>query len=135
MLELDQIQQRGFRSVKENGKVVGVQIPIKSTYYRGVYLSQLRPATVTIDGEKFENDQLTWTIGGTTYQQADFDKYSDVFWPLLETAIITVKKPGGWKLGVHEIEFSYSYSSSYMPPSMDTGLGGRPTKRKVVLVG
>ena len=57
MLEFEQIQQRGFRNAKENGKIVGVQIPVKLTYYRGVYLSQIRPGYVVIDGERFENDR------------------------------------------------------------------------------
>lgn len=135
MLEFEQIQQRGFRNAKENGKIVGVQIPVKLTYYRGVYLSQIRPGYVAIDGEKFENDQITWTIGGKTYQQTELESIANVFWPKLEPAILTVKKPGGLKLGVHEVEVAFGTSASYMPPSMDTMIGGSGTKRKLVLVG
>ena len=133
MLENESIQSRGFRNVSQNGKITGFQVPIRSLYYRGVWLSQLRPATVIVNGEKFVNDQITWTISGKTYAQTDLAKFSDVHWPLLEPAILTMKKPGGLKKGEYEVEVSYTYSSSYMPPSMDTMMAS-PTKRKMVLV-
>jgi len=60
-------------------------------------------------------------------------KYSDVHWSLLEPAILTVKKAGGLKMGEYEVEVSYTNSSSYIPPQLDTVLVG-PTKRKMVLV-
>lgn len=134
MLEKEMIQSRGFRNVSQGGKVVGFQVPIRSLYYRGVYISQLRPATVTVDGEKFEGAQITWTVGGKTYAQADLANHSDVPWQLYETAILTINKPGGLKLGNHIVEASYAYSASYMPPSMDLGFPAS-NKRKMVLPG
>ena len=136
MLEKECIQSRGFRNVIENGKVIGFQVPIRSLYYRGVWLSQLRPATVIIDGETFSGEQITWTISGKTYKQAELAKHGDVNWPLLEPAVLTIRKPGGLAQGYHDIEVQYTYSSSYMPPAMDelmvriTG----PFKRRLILV-
>lgn len=132
MLEKEMIQFRGFRNVSVNGRVIGFQVPFRTTYYRGVFLSQLREANVSVDGEKFTANQITWTIGGRTYAQTDLAKAGDVAWPYLEPAILTVSKPGGLKLGIHEVEISYQYSASYMPPAMDprTVTG----KRKMVLV-
>lgn len=43
-------------------------------------------------------------------------------------------KPGGLKLGVHQIEASYACSASYLPPSMDLGFPAKD-KRKMVLAG
>lgn len=135
MLEKEAIQSRGFRNVYKDGKIIGFQVPIRSLYYRGVWLSQLRPATVIVDGETFENDQITWTISGKTYAQADLAKYGDVNWPLDEPAILTVSKPGGLKQGAHEVEVKYTYSSSYMPPSMDDFISRRGVnKRTLILV-
>jgi hypothetical protein len=132
MLEKEMIQSRGFRNVSRAGKIVGFQVPFRTTYYRGVYLSQLGAASVTVDGEKYAGDQITWTISGRTFSQAELDKASDVNWPYLEPAVLTVSKPGGLKLGFHEVEVSYQYSASYMPPAMDprTVTG----KRRMVLV-
>jgi hypothetical protein len=134
MLERGMIQLRGFKNVSQDGKIVGFRVAIRSLYYRGVWLSQLRPATVIVDGEKFEGDKIAWTISGKTYAQADLANYSDVNWPLFEAAILTISKPGGLKLGVHEVEASYAYSASYMPPSMDTGFPAKD-KKKMALAG
>lgn len=134
MLEKESIQSRDFRNVYQNDKVIGFQVSLRSLYYRGVWLSQLRPATVIVDGEKYENDQITWTISGKTYEQKDLANYSDVNWNLLEPAMLTVKKPGGLKRGFHEVEVSYLHSSSYMPPTMDTLLSTPPVKRKMILI-
>ncbi len=135
MLELPNIQSRGFRNVTENGKITGFQVPVRLTYYRGVWLPQLRPATVTVDGEKFENDQITWVIDGVSYAQADLPNYPDVQWSSLTPALLSVKKPGGLALGIHDVEVSIVYSTSYLPPRIDLGFGAaEPYKRRMTLV-
>jgi hypothetical protein len=134
MLEKELIQSRGFKNISQGGKTIGFQVPFRTSYYRGVWLSLLKPATVTVDGEKFEGAQITWIIGGKTYAQADLGKYSDVNWPYLEPAILTVSKPGGLKLGIHEVELTYSYVASYIPPDMDSKRLVT-SKRKMVLAG
>jgi hypothetical protein len=132
LLEKGLIQLRGFRNVSQDGKIVGFQVPIRSLYYRAVWLSLLRGATVTVDGEKFEGAQIAWTISGRTYAQADLENHSEVIWPLWEPAILTVSKPGGLKMGSHEVEASYTYEISYFPPAAH---GRKLTdKRKMVLV-
>jgi hypothetical protein len=134
MLDRECIQSRGFRNVEINGEICGFQLKIRSLYYRGVWLSQLRPATVKVDGETFSGDQITWTISGVTYEQDEMLKLGDVFWGLLEPATLTVKKAGGLKVGSHEIEVKYEYSSSYFPPAMDTLLSSTPHTRTLTIV-
>lgn len=135
MLEKECIQSRAFRNVIIDGEKVGFQLSIRLTYYRGVWLSQLRPAIVTVDGERFENDQITWTIGGTVYTQDALKNYGDIHWNLLEPAVLTINRPGGLATGLHDIEVEFAYSSSYMPPEMDELLSRlTPNKRRLVLV-
>lgn len=135
MLEKECIQSRAFSNIIVDGEKVGFQLSIRLTYYRGVWLSQLRPATVIVDGERFENDQITWTIGGHVYAQAELKNYGDVHWSLLEPAILTISKPGGLTTGLHDVEVEFAYSSSYMPPAMDELLSRlAPNKRRLVLV-
>jgi hypothetical protein len=136
MLEKEFIQSRGFRNVVENGKVTGFQVAYRANYYRGVWLSQLRPATVIVDGETFSGEQVTWTIAGKTYEQADLAKNGDVHWALLEPAILTVRKPGGLVQGFHDIEVQYAYSCSYFPPTMDELMVtfNGPSRRRLILV-
>lgn len=134
MLEKECIQSRGFRNVEIDGKIIGFQFNIRSLYYRGVWLSQLRPATVTVDGETFTGDQITWTINGVTYKQDEMYELGDVHWGLLDLATLTVFKEGGLKQGAHDITLSYGFSSSYMPPAMDELLSKKLHKRTLILV-
>lgn len=134
MLERECIQSRGFRNVESQGKITGFQFNIRSLYYRGLWLSQLRQATITVDGEIFSAEQITWTINGVTYEQEDMLTLGDVHWGLLEPATLTVRKEGGLKPGSHDIELTYQYSSSYFPPAMDTLLSSAPHNRTLILV-
>ncbi|MEH7155745.1 C-glycoside deglycosidase beta subunit domain-containing protein [Neobacillus drentensis] len=133
MLEKPCIQSRGFKNVVRDGEIVGFQVNIRSLYYRGLWLSQLRPATVTVNGETFLGEQITWTINGVTYTQAEMAEIGDVHWGLLEPATLTVAKEGGLESGSHEIEVNYTYSCSYFPPVADTVLGGAQ-KRTLIMV-
>jgi len=135
MLEKQNIQSRDFKNVLEGGEIVGFQIPFRATYYRGLWLTQLRPATVTVDGEKFEGNQITWTINGKKYEQVELANYPDVNWNIQDLAIFTVRKPGGLKLGLHDIEVQFHFSASYLPPRMDTGLFQNTFNRRLVLIG
>ncbi len=132
MLEREYIQSRGFRNSSENGKVTGFQVPFRTQYYRGVWLSMLRPATVTVDGEKYEGDQITWTIGGKTYTQTELQNYPEINWQKYEPAVLNVSKPGGLELGIHEVEVTYGYITSYMRAA-DNWLTTRTYTRKMTL--
>jgi Domain of unknown function (DUF6379) len=132
-LEFPAIQSRGFRNVSSDGKVVGFQLPIRLDYYRGVWLSQLRPAKVTVDGRTYEGEAITWTINGIRYEQADLARHSDVNWGITEPAILTVRKPGGLEPGIHDVEVLSQYSASYLPPRLDL-MFSKTAKRRLVLV-
>ncbi len=135
MLEKPNIQSRGFRNISEGGKITGFQVPVRLTYYRGVWLPQLRASTVTVDGETFGQEQITWLIEGKTYAQTDLKNHPEVQWSSLTPAMLQVSKPGGLPLGIHDVEVKLTYSTSYLPPRMDLGFGGsEPFKRRMTLV-
>ncbi len=118
MLEKDAVQQRGFRNVYRNGKCVGFQVPYRSSYYRGVWLSLSTGFDVTVDGEKFPRDQVTVRFGNSReYTQEEMKKIGNVQWPNYLPAILTVAKPGGLKLGVHEVQVAWGHRTSYAQPS------------------
>lgn len=133
MLEKDPVQQRGFHNVREGGRIVGFQVRYRSTYYRGVWLSMSTGFEVVVDGETFSADQVKVTIGGKTYTQDEMTKIGDVQWPNYEAAILTVAKPGGLGLGVHEVAVRWSHRTSYIPGGINFG-GRAPAPRKLVLV-
>jgi hypothetical protein len=135
MLEKEYVQSRGFRNVIADGEKTGFQVAIRSNYYRGIWLSQLRPATVIVDGETYEGSRITWTINGQTFAQSDLANHPDVHWNAQDVATLTIHKPGGLPSGLHDVEVKYAYSSSYMPPHMDELLSSlTPSKRRMVLV-
>ena len=54
-MEKQVIQSVGFRNIKdEDGNVTGFQFKVRLPYYRGIFLSQIRPGTLYVDGEKVE---------------------------------------------------------------------------------
>jgi hypothetical protein len=117
MLDRDPIQQRGFRNVYRNGQPVGFQVAYRSGYYRGIWLSLSTGFSVTVDDEQFPRDAITVTIGGKTHTQDEMTKIGNVHWPRTEPAILTVAKPGGLKLGVHQVSVNWNHRTSYMTPN------------------
>lgn len=134
MLEKDCIQSLGFRNVVKDGEVKGFQIKVRSIYYRGLWLSQIRPATIKVDDITYKGEQITWVINGKEYTQEEMKSIGDVHWDITEPATLSVKKQGGLKSGFHDVEFEYGFSSSYMPPNMDGILAGGVHKRRLILV-
>ncbi len=130
MLDKEVIQQRGFHNVYQNGQIVGFQVGYRSTYYRGIWLSLSKGFDVTVDGEKFPRDQVKVTVGGKTYTQEQMKTIGNVQWPNYEPAILTVAKPGGLKLGVHEVQIAWSHRTSYTP-----GPGPDPLPYQVAVSG
>ena len=123
MLEKQEIQYRGFRNLyDEKGEACGFEFCLRSTYYRGVWLSQFRVGRVIVDGEEFLADSglVTWIIQGKEYTPAEMAKDNKDFWPMNQVATIRVKKPGGLSQGYHDVAVRWTWSSSYMPPEMET---------------
>ncbi len=141
MMEQANIQQLGFKNVSRDAKIIGFQVRYRINYYRGVWLSQSEGVEIAVDGEKFSGDQITWTLRGRTYTQKELTGtgLSDVHWGYLEPVTFTVSKPGGLKLGVHEVRISEVHRISYMPyPAKGYPSQGGPwpagMTRKLVLV-
>ncbi len=118
MLEKDLIQTRGFHNIMKEGRTVGFQFCVRLTYYRGIFLSQLRPQKVIVDGEVYPKEQVTWEINGKEYHYEELADNSAVHWNPLDSAVLRIYKDGGLKPGYHEISTGYKYSSSYMPPKL-----------------
>jgi len=65
-------------------------------YYRGVFLSQLRPGTLTVDGETFTKEQILWHIRGEDYTADEIAEDFKTHWNPTETTVLKVKKPDVW---------------------------------------
>ncbi len=138
MLEKDTVQHRGFRNVVKDGEVIGFQVAVRQQGYRGAFLSQLRSHAVIVDGVEYGNDVLTWTISGVTYTVDEMKTLGRIMWQLSDTAVITVKKPGGLSQGEHDVQVIFGHIASYLPPRLDTmyiDMAKRnPNTRKLIIV-
>lgn len=145
MLETHVIQTRGFRNIEHDGKIVGFELRVRSTYYRGAWLSLFRPGNVTVDGEVFNKDEIVWCIEGIDYTPAEMLKIDYVQWPNATAATLKIKKPGGLAQGYHEVDVDYRYIMSYIPPSVNSDeafanpsardiMRSRSNKRKLLIV-
>ena len=121
-MEKQVIQSVGFRNIKENGEVVGFQLKIRLPYYRGVFLSQLRPGTLFVDGERFERQDIIWNINGEDYTMEEMAVDFKTFWHPTNCAVLKIKKPGGLAQGYHDLKLGFCFTSSYMPPIMQSRL-------------
>jgi hypothetical protein len=123
--------QRGFKNVTENGQAAGFQVMIKTAYYRGVVLSLIEDLELIVDGEQFGSDRMQFTVAGRTFTFAEMAKTTDVWWPWLEPAVVTVRKPGGLKPAVHDVQAVVKLRISYMPFTPTV----YPFQDKLVLMG
>lgn len=119
MLESNVIQYRGFHNIVEDGKVTGFQICIRSDYYRGVWLSQLRPGKVVVDGVTYPKESVIWQINGKDYTVDELAEAGNDFWRITDTATLKIPKEGGLEQGFHNVSVRFAASCSYMPPFLD----------------
>ena len=122
MLEKEVIQSVGFRNIKENGEVTGFQFKIRLPYYRGIFLCQLRPGTLIVDGERFEKEDIIWHIHGQDFTYEEMKSDMITHWPVTAPAVLKVKKAGGLSQGYHDLTYGFCFTSSYMPPIMQKHL-------------
>lgn len=115
-MEKEVIQSVGFRNIEENGKITGFQFKVRLPYYRGVFLSQIRPGTLYVDGEKFEKEDIIWNIKGEDYTYEEMKSDYNTHWAVTEPAVLKVKKEGGLSQGFHDLTYGFCFTSSYMPP-------------------
>ena len=115
-MERQVIQSVGFRNTVEDGKVTGFQFKVRLPYYRGIFLSQLRPGTLTVDGETFSKDEVIWNFDGEDFTWEEMTTNYKTHWAVTKPATLKVKKEGGLAQGYHDLTYGFCFTSSYMPP-------------------
>jgi hypothetical protein len=124
------ILTRGFKNVEEGGQIVGFQLGVRITYYRGIPLSCVEGFEVTVDGEKFSRADISYGCGGRTFTAEEAAKAATVRWGFGDPLILTVRKRGGLRPGLHDMEVVQMLRISYMPNSSSVAR----SRRKMVLV-
>ena len=125
MVENAVIQMRGFHNLYDDeGYCYGFTFCMRTKYYKGIFLSQLRCGDVTVDDEVFPAKDIIWEIEGVKYKPEDMEELGDVYWQVNDLAMITVQKPGGLSQGYHDVDIKYGYCTNYIDPKYeDPGLG------------
>ena len=92
-MEKQVIQSVGFRNIKdEEDNVTGFQFKVRLPYYRGIFLSQIRPGTLYIDGEKIEKENIVWNINGEDFTNEEMAADFKNHWSVTTPAVRKVKK-------------------------------------------
>ena len=131
-MERQVIQSVGFRNTVEDGKVTGFQFKVRLPYYRGIFLSQLRPGTLTVDGETFGKDEILWSFDGEDFAWEEMTTNYAQHWAVTKPATLKVKKEGGLAQGYHDLTYGFCFTSSYMPPIIQDHLD--PDKESMVFM-
>ena len=119
-MEKQVIQSVGFRNLYEDGRAVGFQLKIRLPYYRGVFLSQIKPGSLAVDGEVFSpGPGAVEDRRGDLHRRRDAGRLENPLAPL-EPAVLVVKKEGGLAQGYHDIQYGFCCTHSYMPPFLES---------------
>jgi hypothetical protein len=109
------------RNVEKDGEVVGFEFEVRITYYRGLRLSMVEGFRVSVDGEEYPREAVTFTVHGNSYALDEMETETVDRWEFHEPATLTIAKPGGLAPGTHAVEVEETLRISYMPiPSVAT---------------
>ena len=132
-MENQVIQSVGFRNIKDDdGNVTGFQFKVRLPYYRGIFLSQIRPGTLFVDGVKIEKDNIKWQINGEVFTNEEMAADFQTHWGVTSPAVLKVSYPGGLAQGYHDLKYGFCFTSSYMPPIIQAHLD--PDKENMVFM-
>jgi len=107
------IHDKGFRNFYEKGKPMGFRINARINYYRGIPLSMVDDVQVTVDGEKFTTDDMTFIINGIRYSFSEMNEISNINWFFGDDMTIEIHKEGGLRPGKKTVEMCLTPRNSY----------------------
>lgn len=91
-----------------------VRISIRMPWYRALPFSSVAGVTWTIDGAAVPADSLTWTCDGTSLPLADLAERYDLWWYVLDSAVVEGDAPEGLAVGDHEVELTLGLYIPYI---------------------
>lgn len=110
------ICEQGFKNVLRDGEIAGFQVRVRISYYRGIHLCLLDGYDIEIDGEKFDPDDVSISLDGSTYYELkNIGEVTDVKWEFGDKAYLFVKKPGGLTRGLHTVKVTQRITVPYLP--------------------
>ena len=108
--------EQGFKNVKKDNEIVGVQVRVRISYYRGIALSLLDGYEIEIDGEKFGNDDISFSLDNKTFIPCnELGNYPDQRWEYGDKAYLHIRKKGGLTRGLHHVKVTQRIAVPYLP--------------------
>jgi len=109
----------------------GFSFLARLNWYRALPLSSIR-LTIDVDGERVDNDAITFTLDGETYRHAELPTRDDRMWFIRNSARVHVARPGGLAAGPHELTLSIASRIPYLPTRPPDVLVQEDTCRKTL---
>lgn len=91
-----------------------VRVSIRMPWYRALPFSSVAGVIWTIDGAPVPGEGLTWSCDGTTLPLADLADRYDLWWYVLDSAVVEGDAPEGLGEGEHEVEFTLGLYIPYI---------------------
>lgn len=104
-----------LRNVVEEGKVIGFEVEVRITSYRGLRLSLVEGFDVSVDGESFPREENIFIVGDRAFSFEQMETEYEARWEMGEPALLRVPKPGGLSAGLHKISVVEYLRISYSP--------------------
>ncbi|TDW16185.1 hypothetical protein EDD63_12712 [Breznakia blatticola] len=108
------IKKDSFKDMYINNKRNGFSFDVQLGYYRGHYLSDIDLLEVYIDGEKVDQEAVTFAYRNKELPVYKLKYAITEFWSQVEPATIHVIKKGGLAKGNHKIELKLMLRVPYM---------------------
>ncbi|CAN7445714.1 C-glycoside deglycosidase beta subunit domain-containing protein [Massilia sp. LjRoot122] len=115
MLERTLVQSTGFRNVGAEGARTGFEFRLRLPSYRGLRASLVDGVDVTVNGERFSCEDNRYALADRELSIGQLRDAVDLRWPLGETCVVRVARPGGLATGTHQITVGIRIRQSYIP--------------------
>jgi hypothetical protein len=111
------LSSRGYKNRKDTGgKITGVELYARSSYYRGIPLCLIEDVAVKIDGVSYGTDKISFEIDGEVFSFEQMATVTAFYWNYGHLATVIVDLPGGLDEGrKHEVYFKYVLRTYYLP--------------------
>jgi sugar phosphate isomerase/epimerase len=111
------LSSRGYKNRKgADGKITGVELYVRSSYYRGIPLCLVEDVEVKIDGVSYGTEKISFEIDGEVFSFAQMATVTAFYWNYGRLATVIVDLPGGLdEKKKHEVYFKYVLRTYYLP--------------------
>ncbi|WP_163538080.1 DUF6379 domain-containing protein [Gracilibacillus sp. YIM 98692] len=112
---VDAVVDDSLKQTYVNGEKIGYEFQIRLSNYRGHYLSCIEELSFTVDGNKIDATNFTFTLNDKEFTVSQLPNLISEFWRVTDAATIKVYTPGGVEPGEHHISLTLMLRIPYMP--------------------